>query len=499
MFLPKKGGDRLNTMSLQTLVNGVYGRYIAWADTDEVTIDNVVDVFDIGKRAHEKNKPVIEYLWNYYKGDQPVNYREKLVHPEIKNIVKENHAFEIVQFKNGQTNGEPIQYTSRRDDDAINEGVDEFNDRVMDAGKHDKDVKSGEWQSATGTSFEAVQDKHGGENPIRFVAPNPLTTFVVYSRYTEEALLAAQELKELDGTTYYLCFSENRQFTIKDGDLIGTQLHAFGGIPIVEKPNNHERISDIELVIDLLDAINNMQSNRMDGVEQFVQSWIKFVNCDIDVETFGKMRQEGALVVKSNNGSENKADVDVMTQELNQSESQVAKEDLWDNALTILAIPNKQGNTGGDTQGAVELRNGWDFSKTRAKLKDVVTKKADKQLAIIALNVLKVNGIDLGLTSRDFEVQINHSPTDNMVIKCQSLQYLLQCGIHPLIALRTVGLWGDVEKVFMLSKPYLDNLWKTLDQAEVDKQMEEARQLLDEYNNSTENEAETQTEESLEV
>ena len=158
LFLPKKGGDRLNTMSLQTLVNGVYGRYIAWADTDEVTIDNVVDVFDIGKQTHEKNKPVIEYLWNYYKGDQPVNYREKLVHPEIKNIVKENHAFEIVQFKNGQTNGEPIQYTSRRDDDAINEGVDEFNDRVMDAGKHDKDVKSGEWQSATGTSFEAVQD-----------------------------------------------------------------------------------------------------------------------------------------------------------------------------------------------------------------------------------------------------------------------------------------------------------------------------------------------------
>ena len=67
-------------------------------------------------------------------------------------------------------------------------------------------------------------------------------------------------------------------------------------------------LSDIELVIDILDAINNMQSNRMDAIEQFVQSWVKFVNCDIDKETFQEMKMAGALVVKSNNG-ENKADV----------------------------------------------------------------------------------------------------------------------------------------------------------------------------------------------
>ena len=122
-----------------------------------------------------------------------------------------------------------------------------------------------------------------------------------------------------------------------------------------------------------------MQSNRMDAIEQFVQSWIKFVNCEVDEKSFIKMKMQGALVVKSNNG-ENKADVDIMTQELNQTESQVAKDDLWNNALSISAIPNKQGNTGGDTQGAVELRNGWDFSKQRAKLKDPYIKDAEKRL-----------------------------------------------------------------------------------------------------------------------
>ena len=88
----------------------------------------------------------------------------------------------------------------------------------------------------------------------------------------------------------------------------------------------------------MLDAINNMQSNRMDSIEQFVQSWIKFVNCDVDKDKFKSMKEMGALVVKSTNGVNN-ADVDVMSQELNQSQTQVAKDDLWDNVQTILAIP----------------------------------------------------------------------------------------------------------------------------------------------------------------
>lgn len=86
----------------------------------------------------------------------------------------------------------------------------------------------------------------------------------------------------------------------------------------------------------------------------------------------------------------------------------------------------------------------------------------------------------MGITARDFDVQINHSPTDNMVVKCQALQYLLQCGIHPIIAIKTVGLWGDAEKVFMLSKPYLDNLWKTIDDARAQEQ--KAQELLEKFN-----------------
>lgn len=452
----------MNKQYFHDLVKGRYGRKIAYANVEQITADNIVNVVGNCIGAFYFNKTIIRYLWNYYKGDQPVLYRTKVQNADITNKVSENHAYEIVQFKVGQTYGEPIQLISRKDDDRINNAVDEFNDYLTDANKQEKDIKAGEWQSATGTSFKAVQFANG-DIPFRIVAPTPINTFVIYNQSTEEPLLAIQELKDSDGQMYKLCYTDSYECKIVNGEVRDWQLHGFGGIPIVEFPNNHERISDIELVIGLLDAINTMQSNRMDGVEQFVQFWIKFVNCDIDPETFEKMKISHALTVKSNN-EQNKSDVDIMTQELNQTECQVAKDDLWDNAQSILAIPTRESqNSGGDTQGAVSLRAGWDFSKTRAKQKDPIIKTSEKRLAKVILNVIRIKDHDLGLTARDFDVQINHSPLDNLYTKTQALDQMLKAGINPRIAVSTCGLWGDAEKVFIQSKPYFDVLYKTVD------------------------------------
>lgn len=493
----------MNTQHLQDLVKGEYGRKIAYTDVEEINESNVVSVVGSCIGVFNSNKRIFKYLWDYKNGDQPIRYRRKVVRDDVNNPIVENHAWEVVRFKNGQTNGEPIQCVCTSKDEEKNKGVDRFNDYCKAAGKHSKDISSGEWTSATGTGFKAVQRRIGKEIPLAFTVPTPINTFVIYSRQTEEPLLAVQELKDENGEWYKLCFSDTYEYRIKnsslltlsileDGTEVKSRLHAFGGIPIVEYPNNQCRVSDIELIIDMLDAINNMQSNRMDAIEQFVQSWVKFVNCEVDEQSFINMKMMGALVVKSNNGNENKADVDIMSQELNQTETQVAKDDLWNNALSISAIPNKQGNTGGDTQGAVELRNGWDFSKQAAKLKDPYTVDAERKLNAVVRNIIRqakgANECPFG--EMDYDVQISHSPTDNMQTKTQVLQMLLSCGIHPLVAIKVCGLWTDAEKVFLLSKPYLDNLYKTIDDAikeqGLQSQVDKANQLVEQFNNSKE-------------
>ena len=489
----------MNTMCLQELVKGSFGRKIAYTDVEEITEQNILSVVANCIGVFNTNKRVFKYLWDYKNGDQPIRYRKKVVRDDVNNPIVENHAWEIVRFKNGQTNGEPIQCVCTSKDDKKNAEVDKFNDYCKASGKHSRDISSGEWTSATGTGFKAVQRKSGSEIPFRITVPTPINTFIIYSSQTEEPMLAVQELKDENGERYLLCFSETHEYRIKnsglmvlgtkDGKEIKSRLHVFDGIPIVEYPNNQCRISDVELVIDILDAINNMQSNRMDAIEQFVQSWVKFVNCEVDEKSFINMKMMGALVVKSNNGSENKADVDIMSQELNQTESQVAKDDLWNNALSISAIPNKQGNTGGDTQGAVELRNGWDFSKQAAKLKDPYTIDSERRLYKVIKNVIRQSGKEeFTFGEMDYDVQISHSPTDNMQTKSQVFQMLVSSGIHPLIAIKTCGLWTDSEKVYLLSKPYLDVLYKTIDEVIEDAhaQEEKAKQLIEDYKKNLE-------------
>lgn len=483
----------MNKLHFQDLVKGQYGRKTAYVDFTEVTPGNILKIFNEGVSCLNWNRPAIRYLHDYYKGDQPALYRNKTVRDDINNPVVENHAFEIVAFKNAQTYGEPVQCVSLKNEESINKAVDKLNDYNRIANKIIADLECGEWTSKVGTGYKAIQrTKAPFLAPYRLVAPSPMNTVIVYSSITYEPLLSIQQFKDEDGNQYYQCFSKHLEYIYKNGKITAGSIHAFGGIPIVEYPNNADRISDIELVITMLDAINEIQSNRVDSVEQFVQAYFKFLDCDVDEEVFAKMKMNGAIVVKSNNGSQ-RADVSLIQQELNQEGTQVAKDDMLGNIQSILAIPNREGNTGGDTQGAVSLRNGWDFARQRANLKDPYVVRGDRELNKIALKVISQavspNPCDIDETA--FDVHIVHSPTDNLLVKSEALEILLRSGIHPLVAVRVVGLWADPEKVYMQSKPYLDALWKTVDQMieqnNLQGEVEKAKQIVGGLNGNKNN------------
>lgn len=64
------------------------------------TISRIIDALPYVMTAHNKNAQAIDYLFNYYKGKQPILNKKKVVREDINHIVVENHAFEIVEFKN---------------------------------------------------------------------------------------------------------------------------------------------------------------------------------------------------------------------------------------------------------------------------------------------------------------------------------------------------------------------------------------------------------------
>lgn len=480
-----------NKINFVDLCQGEFGRKIAYTGVDQITPQNVAQVLSDTIGIHNRNRTLMDYLYRYYKGDQPILYREKLVRPEVNNKVVENHALETVKFKAGQIYGEPIQYVCKKKKASkeTNEQVDRLNDYLDEANADARNIQLGIYQSAVGTAYKAIlrEDewtKDGDLPPFRIFIPSPQDVYIVYSSVTGKPMLSVQILKDEDNQQYYQCYSSRQYFKIQNGVVTESVINGFGGIPIIEYPNNHDRLSDIEIAITMYDAINKYQSDRLNGVEQFVQALMKFKNCEIDEAEFVKMIKLGAVSVKDvGNGTQ--SDVDLMTAELNQSESQVAKDDIYNNMLIVEAMPNRQSNTGGDTGNAVYLRNGWDFAERDAKLVEAFTKEAEKASARIILNIIRKTSMDVNISTRDFDVKITRNPTDNMLVKAQALDYLFKNKIHPLIALITCGLFSDPQKVYEMSLPYLGTIYPEL--ADPDSELQKAQDLLKDFNQNAVN------------
>lgn len=432
-------------------------------------IDHTNIVQEIGKAysAHLKNRTEIDYLERYYKGDQPILYRTKKVRPEINNKVVENHALEIVEHKASENFGEPVQYVLKGTDESTKENksieLNNLNDLNELEAKDAIDIQMARDRSICGTSYKFHYNRKNptpDEAPYGIEREDPKNTFVTYSSGVgHKALFSCQIRRDKDNHQYFFVYTDKFWYTVQNGKIIDSGRNGIKKIPVVEYPNNFYRLSDIEIVITVLDAINKMQSDRMNGIEQFIQSFVKFLNCEMSGDEWEKLREEGALVVKSN-GSGTKTDVEIMSDELNQQQSQIAKDDLYENMLIVEGMPDRQENTGGDTGQAVVMRNGFYFSEKRAEMSEPIFKKSERESIKIVLNIMRIKGLT-SLTLKDIEIKITRSKMDNMQVKAQVFQMLTAAGIDPKVAIKVCNLFSDPEEVYLQSKPYLDTKYPT--------------------------------------
>lgn len=474
-----------NRKKFHTVCHGHYGRKMIVSNRKKIiSAAEAIEELNKALPIHNQNRREIDYLYHYVSGDQPILYRKKDVRPEIKNDIVENHAWEITRFAMAQNYGEPIQYTSVNDLSGKSDLIDQLNNFMKTRSKDYHDIVLGDWQSTCGTAYRETwslkkDEVDEGEPMFDIESPDPRYNFIIYSSAKGKPPLMSVSIQkdEQDRTVYY-CTTKNWVYCIRDNELVPEEssINGHGRILLVEFPNNPRRLSDVEIVITMLDGINNIQSNRIDGVEQFVQAFIKFVNCEIDENTFLKMCKLGALTVKTVNPSF-PADVSSVSSELNQEQTQTLKDDMYKNVLIIEGMPSREQNTGGDTGQAVYLRNGWDFAEQRAKIDEPVAKRSEREFLKIVLNILKTKQQLSGLTIADIDIKITRNKTDNMLVKAQALIYLLEKGIHPKIAIQTCDLWGDPEKTYTQSKPYLDALYKTAAEKQAELEAEQKHNL----------------------
>lgn len=269
---------------------------------------------------------------------------------------------------------------------------------------------------------------------------------------------------------------DDKYFEIVESHIIKVEPHILGDIPIIEYPLNIARIGAFELVIPLLDAINLTDSNRQDGVEQFIQALMLFHNVDISSDDYEKLREEGAIKFRDID-PQLKAEVSYLTSTLNQGETQTLVDHMYQTVLTICGMPNRNGGTStSDTGSAVIMRDGWSAAEARAKDSELMFKKSERIFLKLILNICKtLKGMDLKVCN--IEIRFTRRNYENILQKAQVLDLMLKNSkIHPRLAFEHCGLFVDSDLAYTLSAEYAEE------------QEKKAQELLEKQNTEKEDE-----------
>ena len=475
----------------------------------ELTPERILEILPSVLRIHDLNSAEIDYLWNYYKGNQPILYKEKKVREDINNKVLENHAYEIVEFKKSNDFGEPVQYVQKgeKDSEKVNPEISLLNKFMESEDKSSLDLDLSEWQCICGAAyrwFDTDTEADEDDAPFELAIPDPRRTFVVRSSDVKEEQLFCgtyswfSDDEAFQDTMVGVQFipAQYRVITIYTDDFVlkiregtaneGHELRIISqpmmvsgkkmkiekyplqpkGQRIIEYPLNNARMGIIEIVMSQLNAINKVKSDDLDGIDQFVQSLLVFINQDVTVEDVKELEDAGAIKVFSNDPSK-PADVKLLTQQLLHSETKIVTDDLYDKMLTILGIPRLNDKaSGGDTGQARLLGEGWTMAYQRAKQDDLNFKKAERMFLKVILNICKDDTRNVqdkikDLRISDIDIKIPRDKSDNMLTKAQTLLELLQAGVYPETAFTVVGLFSDPHDVYEKSVNYQGkDFWK---------------------------------------
>jgi len=435
------------------------GRREIFTSEEFITRENVVEVLNRTMHTHNINSAEIEYLYRYYKGVQPILARVKEVRPDINNKIVVNTANEIVAFKTGYLFGDPVVYAGRAEDDCA-DAIQELNKYMSSIDKEAQDAELALWMHVCGIGYrmcmpntEAMEDD---DSPFELYTLDPRTTYIVkHSGLEKKPVMAVMYVDAPDElgnvTKLYSVYTKDRYFLIQNDRVIEEKVNLLG-IPVVEYPLNLPRMGAFEAVMPLLDAQNELASNRMDSVAQFVQALILFHNVDIDADGVAKLQALGAIKYKDVDPTM-QGEVKYITAELNQEGSHTLKEDLYESVLIICGMPNR--NTGnGDNGIAVVYRDGWSAAETRAKDTVKWFTRSEKNMLRIALKICREkNALDIHLSN--VEIKFTRMNSENSATKATVLTTMLSNEkIAPRLAFVHSGMFSDPEAAWAESEKY---------------------------------------------
>lgn len=468
----------------------LFGRKQIFCDKTNIDKTNILEVLGEAYAIHEQNRAEMLYLFEYVKGRQPILDREKQIRPEINEKIVDNMASEILEFKLGYEFGSPISYVQRARKDIKSRNalfsffkklftsdeskkedlrVSAINEMMVEECKAAKDLMLAKDVKTCGVGYRLILPKKIkiGVSVFDLLVLNPMNTFVVYSNDAyREPILGVSYFPHRDGSVTFGCYTKTSYFKIEMGitkgfeDWFEEKPNTVGMVPIIEYINDYDRMGCFERVIPLMDALNTIDSDRVNDIAQHVQNILWGDNVALDTEQYKKLRDDGMILTKSEQGRT--ATLKYLESVLNQSENQTLVDYVKQQILDITNTPSRSELSGGSTGSATNMSTGWMAAETDAKEKEQIWSASERRETAIILKIIKdSNEVDADIAElnlSDIEIKFSRSRTYDLATKCNSLSALIGIGIDPLRAIEVVGLFTDPQQVALDSAERIDRI-----------------------------------------
>lgn len=454
------------------LVGNLIGRKKIHTDETEVTSKNIAAIVNNAMNGdHAVNRNQMEYLFKYERGMQPVIDRTKNIRPDICNVVIENHASEVVDFTVGYQAGNPINLVARSVNAELKHSdkrILKVNEMLAEENKQAKDIELFRNFHIAGIAYAMVLPKENptGTSPFDLLVLDPRNTFIVYSNDAYERPMVAVTYSVLqNGSKRVTAYTDNLVYEFGLNPAGGSNKvnivpNILRMIPIVEFAANSDYAGCFEKAIPLMDAINDINSNRVDDIEQFVQSILWLHNAELSEDAKEELKSGGGILQTKSVGNGADAKVVYLTQTLNQNETQTYVDYLYKQILQICGVPSREKSTGGNTGSAMYLSNGYEQAESRAKTMESMYSRSMLQVVELILRICKLSkNVDSDvkeLETRFIDIEFSRDRTYDLASRTNALATLINIGVEPLHAMRTVDLFNDVETVYHDSVERID-------------------------------------------
>ena len=450
---------------------GFHGRLDIYTAAESITAENVLEEVNKALFWHAKNLwEETELLW-YRRGVQPILNRTKKRNKFVCNKVVENTYEEVVTFKSGYFLTQPCSYISRTEESQ--ERVRMLNEYLYRSGKIQADNDIVNWFHTVGKACLLVEPGDDDETPIKAYCLDPRQAFVVYSVRPGNKPMMGVNAVTIDKTLFVDVYTADAVYRLYGESAPSTTTKAMwplmpvcsavtevlpntiGKVPMVEYRYNSENMSAPEPALPLLNALNTVLSNRLDGIEQFVQSLMVVYNADLpEGEDASTIKDSGILLLKST--GEQKSDIKILAEQLDQGQTQTLVDYIYNRVLSICKLPIvRYGMTSTSDTGAAALsRDGWYQADNDARNTEDEFKRSNRYFDEIFVEVLRRRGL-LDISTTAFELQFVRNETSNVVSKSQALLNLLNAGMAPVLAFGKSGISNDPLSDVAMSEKWL--------------------------------------------